>query len=84
MYYGFMAFLAATYSKSIVVGFTLLQARTTVVTQLNNLLELTNLSRYEDIIKGMLIIAEQMLPASPAPRIHQDYHLVLRTYAVQS
>ena len=46
-------FLAVTYSKSIVFGF--LQARTTIVTQLNNLLGLTNLSRYEDIIKVMLI-----------------------------
>jgi hypothetical protein len=68
MYYDFMAFLAVSYSKSIVVGFTLLQARTTIVTQLNNLLELTDLSRYEDFIKVMLIIANQMIPAPPAPR----------------
>ena len=69
MYYDFMAFLAVAYAKSIAVGFTILQARTTIVTQLNNLLELTDLAQYNNIIKIMLVIAKQMLPAPPAPRI---------------
>ena len=69
MYYDFMAFLAVAYAKSMAVGFTLLQARTTIVSQLNNLLELTDLAGYNNIIKIMLVIAKQMRPAPPAPRI---------------
>ena len=69
MYYDFMAFLAVAYATSIVEGFTLLQARTTIVCQLNNLLELTDLAEYDNIVKIMLVIAKQMLPAPPAPRI---------------
>ena len=69
MYYDFMAFLAVEYATSIAEGFTLLEARTTIVCQLNNLLELTDLAEYDNIIKIMLVIAKQMLPAPPAPRI---------------
>jgi hypothetical protein len=69
MYYDFMAFLTVAYAKSMAVGFTLLQARTTIVSQLNNLLELTDLSGYNNIIKIMLVLAKQMRPAPPAPRI---------------
>ena len=38
MYYDFVSHLALTYARNIVVGFTLLQARTTIVTQLQGCL----------------------------------------------
>jgi hypothetical protein len=49
------------------VGLALLQARTTVVIQLQSLLQLTDLADYQDIIRIMVIIAKQMLPAPPPP-----------------
>jgi hypothetical protein len=68
MYYDFMSYIALTYAQSIRVGLALLQARTTVVIQLQNLLQLTHLADYKDIIRTMVIIAKQMLPApSPPP-----------------
>jgi hypothetical protein len=67
MNYDFMSFLALTYAQSIRVGLSLLQARTTVVLQLQSLLQLTDLADYQDIIRVMVIIAKQMLPAPPPP-----------------
>jgi hypothetical protein len=67
MYYDFMSFLALTYAQSIRVGLSPLQARTTVVLQLQSLLQLTDLADYQDIIRVMVIIAKQMLPAPPPP-----------------
>jgi hypothetical protein len=67
MYYDFMSFLALRYAQSIRVGLSLLQARTTVVLQLQSLLQLTDLADYQDIIRVMVIIAKQMLPAPPPP-----------------
>ena len=67
MYYDFMSYLALTYAQSIRVGLTLLQARTTVVIQLQSLLQLADLADYQDIIRIMVIIAKQMLPAPPPP-----------------
>ena len=69
MYYDFMSYLALTYAQSIRVGLALLQARTTVVTQLQNLLHLTDLADYHSIIRTMVIIAKQMLPAPPPPPV---------------
>jgi hypothetical protein len=65
MYYDFMSYLALTYAQSIRVGLALLQARATVVLQLQSLLQLTDLADYQDIIRTMVIIAKQMLPAPP-------------------
>jgi hypothetical protein len=67
MYYDFMSYLALTYAQSIRVGLALLQARTTVVVQLQSLLQLTDLADYQDIIRIIVIIAKQMLPAPPPP-----------------
>jgi hypothetical protein len=67
MYSDFMSFLAFTYAQSIRVGLSLLQARTTVVLQLQSLLQLTDLADYQDIIRVMVIIAKQMLPAPHPP-----------------
>jgi hypothetical protein len=67
MYYDFMSYLALTYAQSNRVGLSLLQARTTVVLQLQSLLQLTDLADYQDIIRVMVIIAKQMLPAPPPP-----------------
>jgi hypothetical protein len=67
MYYDFMSYLTLTYAQSIRVGLTLLQARTTVVIQLQSLLQLADLADYQDIIRIMVIIAKQMLPAPPPP-----------------
>jgi hypothetical protein len=69
MYYDFMSYLALTYAQSIRVGLALLQARTTVVLQLQSLLQLTDLADYQDIIRTMVIIAKQMLPAPPPPPV---------------
>jgi hypothetical protein len=51
MYYDFMSYLALTYAQSIRVGLALLQARTTVVLQLQSLLQLTDLADDQDIIR---------------------------------
>jgi hypothetical protein len=67
MYYDFMSYLALTYAQSIRVGLALLQARTTVVIQLQSLLQLTDFADYQDVIRIMVIIAKQMLPAPPPP-----------------
>jgi hypothetical protein len=67
MYYDFMAYLAQSYARSVSVGLTLLQARTTVVAQLVNLLALGDLAPYHDIIKTMTAIAKQVKPAPPLP-----------------
>jgi hypothetical protein len=69
MYYDFMSYLALTYTQSIRVGLALLQARTTVVLQLQSLLQLTDLADYQDTIRTMVIIAKQMLPAPPPPPV---------------
>jgi hypothetical protein len=68
MYYDF-SYLALTYAQSIRVGLALIQARTTVVLQLQSLLQLTDLADYQDIIRVMVIIAKQMLPAPPPPPV---------------
>jgi hypothetical protein len=71
IYYDFMSFLALTYAQSIRGGLALLQARTTVVLQLQSLLQLTDLVDYQDIIRVMVIIAKQMLPLH---LLHLLYH----------
>jgi hypothetical protein len=68
MYYDF-SYLALTYAQSIRVGLALIQARTTVVIQLQSLLQLADLADYQDIIRVMVIIAKQMLPAPPPPPV---------------
>jgi hypothetical protein len=67
MYYDLMAYLAQSYPRSVSVGLTLLQARTTAVAQLVNLLALADLAPYHDIIKIMTAIAKQVKPAPPLP-----------------
>jgi hypothetical protein len=69
MYYDFMSYLTLTYAQSIRVGLALIQARTTVVLQLQSLLQITDLADYQDIIRIMVIIAKQMLPAPPPPPV---------------
>jgi hypothetical protein len=69
LYYDFMSYLALTYAQSIRVGLALIQARTTVVLQLQSLLQLTDLADYQDIIRVMVIIAKQMLTAPPPPPV---------------
>jgi hypothetical protein len=56
MYYDFMSYLALTYAQSIRVGLALLQGRTTVLLQLQSLLQLTYLADNQDIIRTMVII----------------------------
>jgi hypothetical protein len=67
MYYDLMAYLAQSYARSVSVGLTLLQARTTVVAQLVSLLALPDLAPNHDIIKTMTTIAKQVKNAPPLP-----------------
>jgi hypothetical protein len=69
MYYDFMSYLALSYAQSIRVGLVLLQACTTAVLQLQSLLQLTDLADYQDIIRTIVIIARQMLPAPLPPPV---------------
>jgi hypothetical protein len=64
MYYDLMSLFAQSYARSISVGLTLLQARTTVVAQLVNLLALADLAPYHEI---PTVIAKQVIPAPPPP-----------------
>jgi hypothetical protein len=72
MYYDLMSYLAQSYARSVSVGLTLLQARTTVVAQIVNLLALADLAPFHDIIKIMIVIAKKkkknhVVPAPPPP-----------------
>jgi hypothetical protein len=68
MYYDLMSLFAQSYAHSISVGLTLLQARTTVVAQLVNLLALADLAPYHEIPP---VIAKQVIPAPPPPTQQQ-------------
>jgi hypothetical protein len=67
MYYDLMSYLAQSYARSISVGLTLVQARTTVVAQLVNLLAVADLAPLGEIIKIMTVIAKKLMPAPPPP-----------------
>jgi hypothetical protein len=62
-----MSYLAQSYARSISLGLTLVQAPTTVVAQLVNLLAVADLAPFHEIIKIVTVIAKQVMPAPPSP-----------------